>query len=1212
MPILPFEEFNYDDDKETLIDKLNEIKRQLEWAVNYGHLDKNNVNPEIRNTVNNFNNRTDRDGTAITLPTIATDGTAIDHTINTDGSCNISFEWSWTGNNADISGWIVYVRQGDTNAQYNFGDSPAEEQAYGLPSEKRAFFLYGVPANKYYTFGIQAYRKVDPDVDTGGVIKTAIVKPTLAAENPYQPSANVAFAGNVTGTVNNVPVSTLIAWAGNGETAYTGTVKYRTDGVPTNNPTPSGITIATNANATINIKLEWLAYTQGSKQADFIMVFWKKGDGAPTVNDSSITFNVNTTNASYYIFEGINPADTYSFGIAAARRTENGLEIGPIQSPTSNPDWQGVTVGTPNYTGNVNGTQAATVTTAVTNFNSRNDRKTAVPANPVIAGDGTAIDHTINTDGSADISFEWSFSGSGDAYDIDGFLVYVRASTSSNTYTFGSTPSEEQVYYVTSEKRAFILPGVAANLYYTFGIQAYRVVDQDINASGLLKSSIVKSTATGENPYQPSANVAFAGNVTGTVNNVPVSTLIAWAGNGETAYTGTVKYRTDGVPTNNPTPSGITIATNANATINIKLEWLAYTQGSKQADFIMVFWKKGDGAPTVNDSSITFNVNTTNASYYIFEGINPADTYSFGIAAARRTENGLEIGPIQSPTSNPDWQGVTVGTPNYTGNVNGTQAATVTTAVTNFNSRNDRKTAVPANPVIAGDGTAIDHTINTDGSADISFEWSFSGSGDAYDIDGFLVYVRASTSSNTYTFGSTPSEEQVYYVTSEKRAFILPGVAANLYYTFGIQAYRVVDQDINASGLLKSSIVKSTATGENPYQPSANVAFAGNVTGTINGIPGDSISKTPGTLIVADGSTTLNTKRADYVVQPGSVSAETVINQAINALPANGGKVVLLEGTYTISGSIIIKSNVTLEGQGPSTVIKLANENSSNTRMITNAVSTDVNIMLNSFVLDGNKDNVTNSPTGIYLTGQNVVVSGHVIKNVWLRNHKYGPMMLFSLNGTTITSCFWTNNPGYNSIYGYNLKNCNIANNVIKNSQGISLFKLNNISMANTITGNVIDGCDKGINLTETSNNTISGNTLQNINGSGIILDLSNNNTITGNICRVCSNTGITLLRSSNNSLIGNVCSENSTSANNVFSNIELIAVDTVASNYNNIQNNVCRAGSLVNKPKYGVLIGATCTGNFICNNDLTNSGVTGAIADYGTNTNTTAGNKTA
>lgn len=352
--------------------------------------------------------------------------------------------------------------------------------------------------------------------------------------------------------------------------------------------------------------------------------------------------------------------------------------------------------------------------TVATNFNNRNDRKSTTPANPALATDGTAIDHVLTSgDLSADISFEWTFTGSGDAYDIDGFNVYVYSSTSSSAYTFGTTPASEQVYVVPYDKRAFILSGVASNLYYTFGIQAYRVVDDDVNANGIICSSIVKSTATGENPYQPTTNTAFTGNISGTINGTAVATVVTNASNGNTAYNGTTQYRTTGVPTNNPTPSGITITTNTNATINIRLDWSQYTQGTNKADMIILFWRKDGTTPTVNDSSIAFNVNTTGASYYVFEGVNPADTYSFGIASARKTENGLEIGAIQCPTTTPDWLGVTSGTPNFTGNLNGTSASTVVTNASNGNT---------ANTTVNSNKTTWDRAsnINSDGTFNTS------------------------------------------------------------------------------------------------------------------------------------------------------------------------------------------------------------------------------------------------------------------------------------------------------------------------------------------------------------------------------------------------------------------------------------------------------------------------------------------------------------
>jgi phage minor structural protein len=657
----------------------------------------------VQNATVNFNNRNDRKSTTPANPVVATDGTAIDHTINSDGSADISFEWSFNGSGDayDIDGFIIYVYQSTSNSPYTFGTSPTSEQVYIVTPDKRAFILYGVPADRYYTFGVQAYRTVDQDINPNGIIKSSIVKSTATGENPYRPSSNVAFAGNITGTINGVAASTVSTTVNN--------FNNRNDRKAT---TPANPTVASDGTAidhninddgSANISFEWSYNGSGDAyDIDGFIVYVRASS-----SNTSYTFGTNTSEEQTFtvpadkrslILQGVAANLYYTFGVQAYRIVDNDinasgvLKSSIVKSTASgeNPYQPSSTVAfVGDVTGTINGTDASVVATAAENFNDRNDRNSTIPANPTIATDGSAIDHTINTDGSADISFEWSYNGSGDAYDIDGFIVYVYSSTSNTPYTFGTTPSAETIYTISSDKRSFILAGVAADKYYTFGVQAYRIVDQDIDSDGILKSSIVKSTASGENPYRPSSSVAFAGNITGTVNGTPASTL--------------------------------------------------------------------------------------------------------------------------------------------------------TTAVINFNNRNDRKSTPPANPTIASDGSAIDHVINTDGSANISFEWNFDGTGDAYDIDGFIVYVYQSISSSPYNFGTSVAEEQVFYMTSDKRAFILYGVPSDKYYTFGVQAYRIVDPDINSSGVLKSSIVKSTATDENPYRPSANVAFNGNIIGSIAGVPASTV-----------------------------------------------------------------------------------------------------------------------------------------------------------------------------------------------------------------------------------------------------------------------------------------------------------------------------------------------------------------------------------
>ncbi|WP_036304148.1 beta strand repeat-containing protein [Methylomicrobium agile] len=821
----------------------------------------------------NFNASNDRNNAAITAPTIVATGEAVDHALQGNGSADISFEWSWSGNEGDIDGFQVFVYQSISSTAYTFGTSPKDETVYEIPASKRAFILFGVVPNLYYTFGVRAYRSVDKDIAASGVILSSLVKPSLAAENPYLPSANIAFDGNVTGTINGIPAANVNVWssisgagkpadgatvgapsgtlvggvsadtvvtnAGNGNAAFTGTANYRSAGAPTNNPTPSGLTITTNSNGTVNIRLDWSAYAQGAKQADMLMVFWRKDGAAPTINDSTVTVNVNTVSGSYYILEGVNPADTYSFGIAAARRTESGLEIGSIQAPTSGPDWRGVTGGTPNYTANINGMAAASLVAAAQNYLTSNDLKSTTPATPTFGALAGVLDYTTNTNGSIDISFEWLFTAyngsNGDDKDIDGFFVYVHNNGASAPGSAVDLSAQQvQLFNVDASKRAIVLTGMSPDSYYTFGVQAYRVVDTSVSPTGLKVSAIAKpaTTTTGEftvGAWRASSSVAFAGDITGTINGTAATTVVANASSGSTAYAGTANYRNNSAPTNNAAFGTITQSQTVDGNVVVEVPY-TYAQGAVPADQLFIFYREGGGTVLASDPSMATNAVSGSVKFVL----KPGTTYRFALQAVRRTENGL-TGTALLQGSN-----MTTSASNFTGNINSVAASVLTTAVTNFNAANDRNGAAITAPTIPTDGTAVDHTINTDSSADISFEWSWSGN--EGDIDGFRVYLYQSTSSSSYAFGTTPAAETVYEVPASKRAFILFGTAANRYYTFGVQAYRSVDKDIAASGVILSTLVKVSRSEENPYRPESNIAFNGNVTGTINNIPAANVN----------------------------------------------------------------------------------------------------------------------------------------------------------------------------------------------------------------------------------------------------------------------------------------------------------------------------------------------------------------------------------
>lgn len=236
--------------------------------------------------------------------------------------------------------------------------------------------------------------------------------------------------------------------------------------------------------------------------------------------------------------------------------------------------------------------------------------------------------------------------------------------------------------------------------------------------------------------------------------------------------------------------------------------------------------------------------------------------------------------------------------------------ATADTVTTNFNSRNDRLATAVVVPTIAADGTAVDHAINAGGSANLSFEWIWGGT--ESEIDGFEVLVYASTTATAYAIGTTPAAEQTFFMAAGKRAFLIYGVDPILYYTFAVRAYRVVDGDVNAAGILRSAWVKSALAAENPYRPASSVAFAGDVTGTINGAAAATVAS--GAAAANNGLNADGTIKANKVLASsldGSVVHEIVATSAsavaatdagavlvsvanVTAKPSQGGRVVIL------------------------------------------------------------------------------------------------------------------------------------------------------------------------------------------------------------------------------------------------------------------------------------------------------------------------------
>jgi parallel beta-helix repeat protein len=260
--------------------------------------------------------------------------------------------------------------------------------------------------------------------------------------------------------------------------------------------------------------------------------------------------------------------------------------------------------------------------------------------------------------------------------------------------------------------------------------------------------------------------------------------------------------------------------------------------------------------------------------------------------------------------------------------------------------------------------------------------------------------------------------------------------------------------------------------------------------------------KRTATKIVA-ASDSLDKSRADYVCD--GVADQDEINAAINALPTSGGRVLLLEGTYNISGTItILKNYVTLEGQGAGTKLFLVNGANCHAIQVGNGSTALEGIRIANLRIDGNKANQTTSVHGIYFYG----ASGYLITKSGIEN-------------CIVENCANT------GIYLYYSNNNIIAENQANSNwgAGIYLYYSNN----NVITGNQTNSTYYyGIYLISSNNNIIAENQAISNRIDGFYIYLANNNIIIGNQVNSTTNgSGMGILHSSYNIVIGNECQGN-------------------------------------------------------------------------------------
>jgi parallel beta-helix repeat protein len=277
-------------------------------------------------------------------------------------------------------------------------------------------------------------------------------------------------------------------------------------------------------------------------------------------------------------------------------------------------------------------------------------------------------------------------------------------------------------------------------------------------------------------------------------------------------------------------------------------------------------------------------------------------------------------------------------------------------------------------------------------------------------------------------------------------------------------------------------------------------------------------------------------KDCDYLCD-GTDDQEEII-QALNALPATGGEVVILDGTYNITASINIpKNNVSLRGNGNATILKRmydsTNTDSGSTARGLITLNKKSGCKIQGLQIDGNKATYTSSYNyGIHLyTSSNNTVTGNTCND-----NGYGIRLDSSSNRNIVTD--------------------NIYNS---NSHGIHLYSSSN----NTVTGNTCNNNDYSIRLYSSSDNTVTGNTCNN-NNYGIRIYSSSNNTITGNTCNNNNNYGIHLYSSSNNTVTGNTCIRGTGTPEDYTTDQHTILLFGADNNYNLISSNNCMGKAVV------------------------------------------------
>src|SRR5699024_4877164 len=118
----------------------------------------------------NFNIRNDR----IDKKPVPPESALLSHKENDDGSVNLELEWKYPEfsktkkDEHNIDGFLIYLYPSDSDEPYQFGSIMSKETIVDVSHYSKSYVFPSLPSNLYYTVGIQAYRRVDDDINVEG------------------------------------------------------------------------------------------------------------------------------------------------------------------------------------------------------------------------------------------------------------------------------------------------------------------------------------------------------------------------------------------------------------------------------------------------------------------------------------------------------------------------------------------------------------------------------------------------------------------------------------------------------------------------------------------------------------------------------------------------------------------------------------------------------------------------------------------------------------------------------------------------------------------------------------------------------------------------------------------------------------------------------------------------------------------------------------